>query len=105
MESQFQSQPVPAVHRYPDEVPDGIARMIQDDLNHLSWTPNRDIEFATNLHRFLTDYATEARCLAYSSRAKVCGRAANDPGFVKVSQNSILRISINIHRTAGELYS
>ena len=41
----------------------------------------------------------------YSSRAKVSGRAANDPGFVKVSQNSILRISINIHRTAGELYS
>ena len=29
----------------------------------------------------------------------------NDPGFVKVSQNSILRISINIHCTAGELYS
>ena len=42
---------------------------------------------------------------AYSSRAKVSGRAANDPGFVKVSQNSILRISINIHCTAGELYS
>ena len=41
----------------------------------------------------------------YSSRAKVSGRAANDPGFVKVSQNSILRISINIHCTAGELYS
>jgi hypothetical protein len=41
----------------------------------------------------------------YSSRAKVSGRAANDPGFVKVSQNSILRISINIHRTPGEIYS
>lgn len=61
----MQSQAVPAVHQYPDEVPNELAREIQDDLNRLSWTPNKDIEFATNLYRFLTDYATEARCLAF----------------------------------------
>ena len=53
----------------------------------------------------LRNLASLVCCMMYSSRAKVSGRAANDPGFVKVSQNSILRISINIHCTAGELYS
>ena len=59
----------------------------------------RDLASAFSDHLPLISITT------YSSRAKVSGRAANDPGFVKVSQNSILRISINIHCTAGELYS
>lgn len=71
MESQFQSQPVVAVHQYPDEVPDELAREIQDGLNRLSWTPNRDIQFATDIHRFLTDYAIGARCLAYILKCRI----------------------------------
>lgn len=59
------SQIVPIEPRCPDVLWNDLAKKIQDSLNRLYWQPGRTIDFARDLHRFLTDYATEARCLAH----------------------------------------
>lgn len=62
---QCPSQIVPIGSQCPDVLWNDLAKKIQDDLNSLYWQPGRTIDFAKDLHRFLTDYTTEARCLAH----------------------------------------
>jgi hypothetical protein len=62
---QCPSQIVPIRPQCPDVLWNDLAQKIRDDLNSLYWQPGRTIDFARDLHRFLTDYTTEARCLAH----------------------------------------